>query len=34
MVAVLSFVWGGVALFVATAVRRERDKKRDVEDLS
>ena len=27
MVLVLLFVWGGFALFVATAVRKERDKK-------
>jgi hypothetical protein len=26
MVAVLAFVWGGFALFVAVAVRRERKK--------
>ena len=27
MVLVLLFVWGGFAVFVATAVRKERDKK-------
>ena len=26
MILVLLFVWGGFALFVATAVRKERDK--------
>ena len=29
MVVVLLFVWGGFALFVATAVRRERQKAAD-----
>jgi len=29
MIAVLAFVWGGFALLVATAVRKERRKTRD-----
>lgn len=29
MIGILTFVWGGVALFVFTAVRKERSKSQD-----